>query len=158
MSTAERGVRASSVDEGSSSEMGRGMDAGPVEWKPMEFQQQTYNNFHVEYALVEGNFVVHFFVHPDALSTWGEDELERWWQNTFAQVLSQVAQEHFNATLPRIMAKYTMETASWWFRAQGYGHLLDPLVFLHAFFELLDGSLPSVDGQPPAHVAARASS
>jgi hypothetical protein len=158
MSSGDRGVKASYVDEKRSPEVGSGMDPGLVEWQPLEFKQQTYNNFHVEYALTDGNFIVHFFVHPDALSVWPEEDLERWWQNVFAQTMSTVAQEHFNATLPRIMAKYTMETASWWFRAQGYGHLLDPFAFLHAFFELLDGSLPSVDGRPPAHAVATASS
>jgi hypothetical protein len=157
MSRSEVGVRVSEVESDKSAEFGRGLDNGLVEWRPMEFQQQTYNNFHVEYAFLDGNFVVHFYVHPNAPQVFPEALLESWWQGTFAHALSSVAQEYFRATLPRIVAKYTLETASWWFKAQGYGELLDPIAFLHGFFELLDETLPTVDGRPPACEAATAS-
>lgn len=158
MSRSEVGVKVASVDENRSTEVGKGLDRGLVQWQSLEFQQQTYEKFHVEYAFMEGNFVVHFFVHPDAIARYPEAVLEHWWQHDFAQCLSSVAQEYFRATLPRIMAKYTMETASWWFKAQGYGELLDPLGFLHAFFSLLDETLPNVGGRPPARAGATASS
>jgi hypothetical protein len=154
----ERNVVVASVDARNVvNSVGNNVDQGIVEWKAMEFRQELYGNFQVEYALGR-NIVIHFFVHPDALCMWKERQLESWWQGVFPLVLSDVAQQHFGATTPRIMAKYTMETASWWFKAQGYDYLLDQVAFLHAFFERLDGSLPSVDGQPPAHAAATASS
>lgn len=158
MSNGERNVQVASIDEKDSLRgVGAGVEQGVVEWKAMEFQQELYGHFQVEFSLGR-DIVIHFFVHPDALSRWSERALEAWWQQVFPTVLSDVAQKHFNATIPRIMAKYTMETASWWFKAQGYGYLLDQTAFLHAFFELLDGSLPSVDGQPPARAVATASS
>ena len=154
----ERSVKVASVDEvDSKAAVGAGVDHGTVSWEPMKFEQETHSHFHVEYALAGDDFVVHFFVHPDALKYWSEGDLERWWQNDFATTLSNVAQQYFKATQPRIQAKYTVETASWWFKAQGYGHLLAPLDFLRAFFVLLDGSLPTVDGRPPAHAVATAS-
>jgi len=154
----ERAVRVRSITEGSALEEVGTVDTTPVSWEPMKFEQATYENFHVEYATVDGNMVVHFFVHPNAIKLWPEAAVEHWWQNVFASTLSDVAQDYFKATTPRIMAKYTMETASWWFKAQGYGHLLDSVGFLRAFFERLDGSLPTVDGRPPACAVARASS
>lgn len=152
----ERSVRVKTVSEGSALEEVGTIDTSPVPCEPMKFEQNTYQNFHVEYAADDGNLVVHFFVHPDTIRTWPEVAVESWWQNAFASTLSDVAQDYFKATVPRIMAKYTMETASWWFKAQGYGHLLDPSGFLHAFFVRLDGSLPSVDGRPPACAVAKA--
>ena len=154
----ERNVTVRSVQDGSAREdLSTGVDTDLVSWEPMKFEQAVYNNFHVEYAYTDGNFVVHFFVLPEAIRYWSEADLEWWWQNDFAEVLSTAAQEYFHATIPRIMAKYTVETASWWFKAQGYSYLLDPVAFLRAFFELLDGTLPTVDGRPPAHGGAKAS-
>ena len=152
----ERSVRVGSFEEKDSIQaVGSGVDHGAISWQPMSFKQEMYSNFRVEYAFNDGVFVVHFFVHPQAIRQWPESSLEHWWQNDFARTMSDVAQQHFQATLPRIIAKYTMETASWWFRAQGYGYLLDPEGFLLAFFALLDETLPTVDGRPPAREVAR---
>lgn len=137
----ERTVVVSEVKEGQAGKAFEPSDSS-ISWEPLKFEQVLYENFHAEYAVVDGNFVVHFFVHPDALGKYGESALERWWQREFASVMSDVAQEHFKATKPRVMAKYTMETASWWFKAQGYGHLLDPVAFLFQFFDQIDQRVP----------------
>lgn len=132
------------------------LDGGPVAYEPTRFEQAAFRNFRVEYAYNDGDFVVHFFVPDNALQRWSEHALENWWLNAFATTMSDIAQEHFRATIPRIMAKYTMETASWWFKAQGYDYLLDPQAFLLAFFERLDDTLPGVDGPSPAPPATTA--
>lgn len=152
---AERGVKIQEVDENNSAQAMQGVGSDVVSWEPMEFEQVTFNNFHVEYAIVDGNFVVHFFVHPEAIQHYRESDLQNWWQKDFAIAMSNVAQEHFKATKPRIMAKYTMETASWWFKAQGYGHLLDPMAFLHEFFGRLDETVPPVLPRTSAPTTAK---
>lgn len=111
---------------------------------PMQFASREYTNFKVNYSFTNGNFVVHFFVYPSFLDKYSEKSLENWWLVDFANSLSSIAQEHFMAGLPRIMAKYTPEAASWWFKAQGYDYLVDPLEFLHVFLCRLDNELPAV--------------
>lgn len=103
--------------------------------------QGTY--FRAEYTPEGRDITIHFFVSDALRQQWAVDVIERWWLHDFASVLSSVAQEYFQATVPRIMAKYTPEMASWWFKAQGYDHLLDRAAYLNAFFELLDGTLHS---------------
>lgn len=137
----ERQVRVNSIGEDRSiKDVGAAVDQSLVSWEPMKFEQKTYKHFHAEYDFTAGNYVVHFFVPPDMVNKHSERELEMWWQNDFAESLSSVAQEHFKATIPRIMAKYTTENASWWFKAQGYGTLIDPTAYLLQFFEKLDDS------------------
>lgn len=156
----ERNVRVKTVSEGSALEEVGTIDTSPVPCEPMKFEQNTYQNFHVEYAADDGNLVVHFFVHPDTIRTWPEVAVESWWQNAFASTLSDVAQDYFKATVPRIMAKYTMETASWWFKARGTVTYSTPLVFFTPFscgltevFRALTGVLLLVQG-PRLHCKA----
>lgn len=117
------------------------LNTGAIAWQPMKFEQKTYPMFHVEYSLNDGDFVVHFFVRPEFVSKYPEAALRTWWMETFPQHLSPIAMEHFDAKIPRILAKYTEMTASWWFKAQGYVHLVDPLGFLDQFFQKLSRSL-----------------
>ncbi len=63
------------------------------------------------------------------------------WVEVFPMVLSEVAKEHFKADFPRIMAKYTEELRSWWFKARGYSHSIDIDRFIESFAEKLDRRL-----------------
>jgi hypothetical protein len=66
---------------------------------------------------------------------------EVYWLNMFPTALNEVAQEHFKATSPRLVAKYTEELKSWWLRARGYDHLIDLDGFMGSFAEKLDRRL-----------------
>jgi len=100
-----------------------------------------FTTFDAEYNLQDGNVVVHFFMPRDHSVT------QEYWRSVFADVLTGVAQEHFQATAPRLVAKYAEDDGaggtlnSWWFKAQGYGHLLDPSTFLDLFFTKMDAAL-----------------
>lgn len=122
--------------------------------KPIEFKVEEYQNFRVEYALVNEDFVVHFFVTQTQIQTMEESELEQWWLNGFAVGMDRVAQEYFDAGPPRLQAKYTQEVASWWLKAQGYGHLVSPEAYLLGFFAQLDGTFHSAGGPLPASTGA----
>jgi len=101
----------------------------------------AYTTFTAEYALVGGeNIVVHFFLTPEMQQGTGNAG-DGYWLTRFPQVLDGVAREHFQANFPRLMAKYTEELQSWWFKAQGYGDRIDLDKFLTAFFEKLDVAL-----------------
>ena len=109
--------------------------------RPIEFTSVERSYFQARYALKDRDIVIHFYVSDHVKTAWPEYYLQRWWLNDFGLVLSQCAQSHFDATTPRIMASYTAEEASWWFKAQGYNYLLDLDGYLRAFFELLDETL-----------------
>ncbi len=85
---------------------------------PMEFDEAEYPEFVVEVALAgkeREDYVVHFFPPK-----WPNDErLRTYWLDVFPVVLSDEAQRFFNAGPPTLVAKYTDENASWWFRAYG---------------------------------------
>ena len=75
--------------------------------------------------------------------------------------LERVAPEHFQATQPRLVAKYTEDDGvgnsldSWWFKAQGYGHVLDLDAYVMKFFEKMDGALdPSFQENSQVKVSA----
>jgi len=122
--------------------------------KAIEFKVAEYENFRVEYAMVDDDFIIHFFITPRQIQMWSEPELEHWWLNDFAQVMDRVAQEYFDAGPPRLQAKYTREVASWWLKAQGYGHFVSPEAFLLGFFEQLDGTFLKYADPPPASTGA----
>lgn len=140
--TSERFVAVAEVSQGEAANaLLTGQDMGVPE--SIKFTSREMRYFKLEYALVDRDVIVHFFVGDQVASSWAEANIQKWWLNDFATALSSVAQQHFDATLPRIMAKYTTELASWWFKAQGYDHLLDLDAFLLAFFERLDETLHS---------------
>lgn len=74
-------------------------------------------------------------------SAWNDESFRRSWTELFPKYLNEVAQEHFEATYPRLQAKYTEELKSWWVLAQGYGHILDPERFVYLFLEKMDSRL-----------------
>ncbi len=107
----------------------------------LTFTPVSFRYFTAEHTLNDRAVIIHFFVSDKLKAAWDIKQLEYWWLNTFAATLSVVAKEHFKADAPRIVAKYTPEVASWWFKAQGYGHLLDLAAYLDAFFLRLDDTL-----------------
>ena len=133
---------------------------GAMSPEPMFFKQKDYNFFRVEHRMEtdrkgQQNLVVHFF-HPRSVKPDEAHPLRNWWLVTFPKTLDVVARSYFEAEAPRLQAKYTTEVASWWFKAQGYGHLLDPDAFLQAFFEQLDGTFHAQAGPPSAATEAMA--
>lgn len=94
-----------------------------------------YTTFFAEYDLIDGNVVIHFYPPKDTKVT------KEYWMVKFAESLDATAQEHFQATKPRLAAKYTEELGSWWFKAQGFGHIIDIDQYLMRFFEKLDAAL-----------------
>lgn len=95
----------------------------------------VYTTFEAEYALTEGNIVIHFF-HPAGVA-WSK----QYWLDVFPAALSEVAPEHFQATMPRLVASYTEEMKSWWLRAKNYEHILDIDSYVLNFLEALDAKL-----------------
>jgi hypothetical protein len=110
-------------------------------------QIDTYTTFNVEYALVGEHIVIHFFPPKEAyVSRPGggkrvsEEYLIRW-QRHFPAVLSPVAEQHFNATLPVISATYVAEMTSWYMRCAGFANRFGPDEMVLGFFEKLDKAL-----------------
>jgi|SRR5688572_3118343 len=108
-----------------------------------QFTQETqYTTFLAEYALQDGNIVIHFYmpadfkVHPQSA--------RMYWETQFPKALDAVAQNVFQATAPRLQAKYTEEMQSWWFRASRYDHIIDLPGFLRKFFDELDAALETL--------------
>jgi hypothetical protein len=103
----------------------------------------NYTGFNAEYAWVDDDLVIHFFMPPEATSSTSPRVAPastwlKWWTETFARCLDETAREFFSADYPRLVAKYTEELASWWFRAHGYGSVLVPDVFALEFLRRLD--------------------
>jgi hypothetical protein len=94
-----------------------------------------FTTFAAEYCRIDDNIVIHFF-HPEDM-----EYTERYWLDVFPGVLDSVAREYFNADTPRLVAKYTEELRSWWFRANSYDHVIDVDYFVRRFFEKMDQAL-----------------
>ena len=103
-----------------------------------------YNTFEAEFAITEGDIVFHFFVSPE-IAKWSEVSLRKFWGETFPGCLVLAGRQAFNADAPRIKGQHIhdpeMGINSWWFRAYGFGHLLDPHALAYKFFDTLDASL-----------------
>lgn len=107
------------------------------------FTKVTYQSFRAEHAVIRGDIIIHFFLPKHAVVDSPESR-QAWmsyWLKTFPTKLDPVAQQYFETGYPRIMAKYTEEVASWWFKAQGFGEVLDAGRFLSKFYEQLDAAL-----------------
>jgi len=122
--------------------------------QPIDFQVKEYRNFRAEYALSDDDFIIHYFITKKQIKSCPMQELEHWWLNEFSEKMEALSKEYFDAGSPRIQAAYTPELASWWFRARGYGYLIDPTAFLLEFFEQLDGSFHEAADPPPASTGA----
>lgn len=100
-----------------------------------KFKQLSYKAFNAEYFLEGDGIVIHFFVPTKRKVT------KQFWTRDFAEALNDIGQEHFQATAPRLVAKYTEEVKSWWFKAQGYGHIIDLDTYLVRFFEKMEARM-----------------
>jgi hypothetical protein len=104
----------------------------------IQFQKvSNYTTFTAEYSWVGQDLVMHFFLPPE--KTLPADA--KYWTEYFPRCLDAEARRFFNADHPRLIAKYTAEMASWWFRARGYAHILDPDAFAVRFLHELDRAL-----------------
>jgi hypothetical protein len=103
---------------------------------PLHFiQVKDYTTFSLEFAVTEGDIVFHFYVTDEVNA---RPDPTTYWKETFPNTLSTCVEEYFKATFPRIKAAYTEEHASWWMRAYGFGHVLDPHGFVYKFLDELD--------------------
>jgi hypothetical protein len=154
MQSAERYVVVDEVQDGQAPEVMQAASDVSMP-KPVDFVTVDKRYFTAEYTPDGPDIVIHYFVSDAVQNTWPVDAIEQWWLDAFATTMSTLSQEYFQATLPRIMAKYTHEVASWWFKAQGYDFLLDRAAYLNAFFELLDETLHSALLPADASLAGR---
>ena len=113
---------------------------GVKEAVPAFTKVKDFTTFEAEHALIDGDIVLHFFPTNELKGVTKKDG-ETYWKVAFADVLNRVGQEYFDATAPRLQAKYTEELHSWWFKAQGYSHFIDLSSYLNKFFELMDSAL-----------------
>jgi hypothetical protein len=119
-----------------------------------------YTTFYAEYAFVENDIVVHFFLPTEALvartgqqpdssairDQWArhfvenDTVLHRYWFEIFPASLERVATSVFLAGPPRLVAAYTEEVASWWFKAAKFC-ILKPEELIKTLFVKLDQDL-----------------
>lgn len=112
-----------------------------------------HTTFKAEVAISEGDIIIHFFMNDEIRAM---PNPEKYWKETFPNVLSATAEGYFNATYPKLKAAYTEEPGieqgpSWWMRAYGFGHTLDPHKYAYGFFDALDAALDALLGNTPTH-------
>lgn len=120
-----------------------GSDIGGVADGVPKLTPYDCKSFKAEHGLVDGNIVVHFYL-PAHAKTDTEDARREWmkyWMERFPDKLDITARTYFEAERPRLVVKYTEELASWYFRGQGYAHLLDVGAYVKKFLDLLDEEL-----------------
>lgn len=108
-----------------------------------EFKTISRYSFKAEWDIIADDIVIHFFLPKQARPKAPREE-EAWmkyWLTRFPEKLDSVAQSYFDAEYPRLQAKYTDEVASWWLKAQGYGHMIDPQKYIEGFIDRLDEAL-----------------
>lgn len=113
-----------------------------------------YTTFKAEFAMDAGDIVFHFFKTSE-IKAQDFSAQKLYWENTFATVLEPVALKYFGVTADsgRLQAKHIYDDEqpysaaepldSWWFRAFGFGHRLDPHALALKFLETLDSGLDS---------------
>jgi len=104
-------------------------------------REEGYTTFIAEYAVRGDDLVFHFYLTPELDAEPKDGPVAVYWMRTFPSVLDATAQSFFNATAPRLQAKYTQELQSWWLLAQGFGMAIDPEKLALSFLEKLDGCL-----------------
>ena len=97
-----------------------------------------HTNFDSEYAIVGNDIVIHLF-HP-----YDREHHPTFWQKQLAAVLDRFAQEFWEATYPRLMAAYTEDLDSWWFKAIGFASQGDPEARCIKFLNGLDRQLDAI--------------
>lgn len=121
---------------------GKDLKNAVIDYTPVS----DYTTFDAEFAWIDDNLVIHFFLTPEMKETNKTErapEVKQYWLTTFPDVVDKTAQKFFIAGPPRLQMKYTIELASWWFKAQGFADRLDPDAFALKFFEVLDQDLES---------------
>ena len=108
-------------------------------------QVNDYTTFKCEFTIKEGDLVFHFNRTPEVMQREPLSR-EQYWKQTFPTCLERSAKKVFDCDFPRIMGQFIHEPKlgieeSWWFRASGFGHLLDPHKKAYAFLDELDASL-----------------
>lgn len=110
-------------------------------------QVDRYTTMRAEYAFVDNDIIVHFFLPIEVLQAalvqhgnrrteqlddpatrdqWAvnlvahDARIGSYWSSSFPAALERVAYEVFCARPPRLVAQYTEELASWYFRALGF--------------------------------------
>ena len=96
-----------------------------------------YTTFLVEHAFDGEDIVFHFFRTK-------ENPTDKYWKTDFPNVLSDVAQDVFQASYPRLKAAWTEEQDSWWMRANGFASVGMPEERIHHFYEKLDQALEAL--------------
>lgn len=111
-----------------------------------------YTTFRAEFAMEAGDIIFHFFKSDETKAGHPADQ-QVYWTETFAKVLEPVALQFFGVTADsgRLQAKHIYDAEqphseaepldSWWFRAYGFGHRLDPHALALKFLETLDSRL-----------------
>lgn len=117
-------------------------EATPKAVEAPDFKKvEDFTTFRAEYAIRGSDLVMHFFVTPEVEKN---VKGKKYWLELFPTCLDPVAQQHFEATAPRLEAQYTEMVNSWWLRARGYDHLLDVDAFVSTFLTKLDASLEAL--------------
>lgn len=103
--------------------------------KALEFTPSEFTTFRAEWAWKGDDLVLHFF-KPEA-------KLDgNYWMTTFPNCLSEVAEDFFNASYPRLKAAYApeKELESWWMQASNFTPI-DQRQFVESFLDKLDTRL-----------------
>lgn len=121
--------------------------AEDVERAIPKFISWDYRSFKADFAVVNGDIIIQFYLpawipslvgdlkkaDPRVQAAWSA-----YWLEAFPAQLSPQAKEYFHADVPRLVAKYTEEVASWWFRAQGFGSVMNPQGLVAGFLLKFD--------------------
>lgn len=142
------------LNEVSDEQAGKLMQSGPKvimglsKAVPVFTKVDDFTTFLAEYAIIGSDLVMHFYgtgEHPNDGSARGN----QYWHVHFPSCLELVGEEHFQASKPRVIAKYTEEMKSWFLKAQGYDHLTDIDAYVRNFCAKLDQSLEGVKQPAP---------
>jgi hypothetical protein len=111
-----------------------------------------YTTFRAEFAMEAGDIIFHFFKTTEILAS-PESSQRLYWAEIFPSVLEPTALKYFGVTADsgRLKAQYIYDEESphtrkeplnsWWLRAFGFGHRLDPHAVALKFLEILDSDL-----------------
>lgn len=102
---------------------------------------EKYSSFRAEVAVLEGDFVFHFY-----LPKGGVKDYTYYWEDLFPTCLDFVARDYFKVSYPRIKAMHIKELGidSWWMRAYGFvDSTLNPDAFVEKFYQKLHSALES---------------
>lgn len=129
----------------------KAFDGGRMKEGVPQFSRMSYEGFQAQHSVIGNDLVVQFFLpkqaekfvdpkspqsSPEARAQWMS-----YWLNRFPSKLDVEARTYFEADYPRLLAKYTEELASWWFKARGFGASADPTGLVTRFYERLNAAL-----------------